>query len=58
VSYKPDSPLQVDDVELLFAALSAARQPDLHPNNPNYVCPTNPAARGPWAASTRSARSA
>jgi hypothetical protein len=41
VSYKPDSPLQVDDVELLFAALSP-----LDALNPPINCPTNPSARG------------
>jgi hypothetical protein len=40
VSYKPDSPLQVDDVELLFAALSP-----LDALSPT-ACPTNPAAIG------------
>jgi hypothetical protein len=44
VSYKPDSPLQVDDVELLFAALSPLD--NLSPAAGSYVCPTNPAARG------------
>jgi len=44
VSYKPDSPLQVDDVELLFAALSPLD--NLSPTAGSYVCPTNPAARG------------
>jgi hypothetical protein len=48
VSYKPDSPLQGDDIELLFAALS--------PLDPLLVaasgqpwpgCPNNPAAVGP-----------
>mgnify|MGYP006281570997 CR=1 FL=1 len=38
VSYKPDAPFQVDDVELLFAALSPLD--GLSPN-PN-LCPTNP----------------
>jgi hypothetical protein len=42
VSYKPDSPLQVDDVELLFAALSPLDALGTAP----FVCPTNPAARG------------
>jgi hypothetical protein len=42
VSYKPDSPLQVDDVELLFAALS----PLDALGAPGFVCPTNPAATG------------
>jgi hypothetical protein len=45
VSYKPDSPLQVDDVELLFAALSPLDILRFDPANP-FVCPTNPAARG------------
>ncbi|MFU8821620.1 MAG: DUF1302 domain-containing protein [Gammaproteobacteria bacterium] len=45
VSYKPDSPLQVDDVELLFAALGPLDNLTYNPANP-YVCPTNPAARG------------
>lgn len=45
VSYKPDSPLQVDDVELLFAALGPLDNLSFNPNDP-YVCPTNPAARG------------
>jgi hypothetical protein len=45
VSYKPDSPLQVDDVELLFAALGPLDNLSFNPANP-YVCPTNPAARG------------
>ena len=44
VSYKPDSPLQVDDVELLFAALGPLD--NLSPTAGSYVCPTNPAARG------------
>jgi hypothetical protein len=39
VSYKPDAPFQVDDVELLFAALSPldglSPNPSLCPNNPN-----------------------
>jgi hypothetical protein len=39
VSYKPDAPLQVDDVELLFAALSPldglSPNPSLCPDNPN-----------------------
>lgn len=39
VSYKPDAPLQVDDVELLFAALSPLDglqpNPGLCPSNPN-----------------------
>jgi hypothetical protein len=43
VSYKPDSPLQVDDVELLFAALSPLEQITGTPG----FCATNPAARGP-----------
>jgi hypothetical protein len=43
VSYKPDSPLQADDVELLFAALSPL---ELVTGTPGF-CPTNPAARGP-----------
>ena len=43
VSYKPDSPLQVDDVELLFAALSPLEQI----TGTAGFCPTNPAARGP-----------
>lgn len=43
VSYRPDAPLQVDDVELLFAALS----PLDALGAPGYVCPTNPAAVGP-----------
>jgi hypothetical protein len=38
VSYKPDSPFQVDDVELLFAALSPLD--GLSPNP--GLCPTNP----------------
>jgi hypothetical protein len=42
VSYRPDAPLQVDDVELLFAALS----PLDALGAAGYVCPTNPAARG------------
>ena len=42
VSYKPDSPLQVDDVELLFAALSPL---DLLTAAPGS-CPTNPNAVG------------
>lgn len=42
VSYKPDSPLQADDVELLFAALS----PLDALGAPGFVCPTNPAAVG------------
>jgi hypothetical protein len=41
VSYKPDSPLQVDDVELLFAALSP-----LDALGSGFTCPTNPAAVG------------
>lgn len=45
VSYRPDSPLQVDDVELLFAALGPLDNLTYNPANP-YVCPTNPAARG------------
>ena len=45
VSYKPDSPMQVDDVELLFAALSPLDLLTFNPANP-YVCPTNPNARG------------
>ncbi len=45
VSYKPDSPMQVDDVELLFAALSPLDNLSYNPANP-YVCPTNPNARG------------
>ncbi|HUG99367.1 MAG TPA: DUF1302 domain-containing protein [Gammaproteobacteria bacterium] len=45
VSYKPDSPLQVDDVELLFAALGPLDNLTFNPDNP-YVCATNPAARG------------
>ena len=44
VSYKPDSPLQVDDVELLFAALSPL---DALTASPDFVCPTNPDAIGP-----------
>jgi hypothetical protein len=44
VSYKPDSPMQVDDVELLFAALSPLD--NLSPGAGSYVCPTNPNARG------------
>jgi hypothetical protein len=44
VSYKPDSPMQVDDVELLFAALSPLD--NLSPTAGSYVCPTNPNARG------------
>jgi hypothetical protein len=44
VSYKPDSPLQVDDVELLFAALAPL---DAITADPNFVCPTNPDAIGP-----------
>lgn len=43
ISYKPDSPFQVDDVELLFAALSPLDR--LSPD-PNFVCPTNPNAVG------------
>jgi hypothetical protein len=42
VSYKPDSPLQVDDVELLFAALSPLDALTGAPGG----CPTNPAAAG------------
>jgi hypothetical protein len=42
VSYKPDSPLQVDDVELLFAALSPLDALTGAPGG----CPTNPAAFG------------
>jgi hypothetical protein len=42
VSYKPDSPLQVDDVELLFAALSPLDMLSAAPGS----CPTNPAAVG------------
>ena len=42
VSYKPDSPLQVDDVELLFAALSPLDQLSAVPGS----CPTNPNAVG------------
>jgi hypothetical protein len=44
VSYKPDSPLQGDDVELLFAALSPL---DALSAPPGFECPTNPAAPGP-----------
>ncbi len=43
VSYKPDSPLQVDDVELLFAALSPLDALAAAPGS----CATNPAALGP-----------
>ena len=39
ISYKPDAPFQVDDVELLFAALSPldnlSPNPSLCPSNPN-----------------------
>ena len=45
VSYRPDAPLQVDDVELLFAALSPLDNLSFNPANP-YVCATNPQARG------------
>jgi hypothetical protein len=41
VSYKPDSPLQADDVELLFAALSP-----LDTLRAPITCPTNPQAIG------------
>jgi hypothetical protein len=43
VSYKPDAPLQVDDVELLFAALSPLDA--LSPGAPGF-CPTNANAVG------------
>jgi hypothetical protein len=45
VSYKPDSPLQVDDVELLFAALSPLELPP--GGTDGFPCLTNPEARGP-----------
>jgi hypothetical protein len=46
ISYKPDSPLQVDDVELLFAALSPLDGLGALFGAPPFVCPTNPAATG------------
>jgi hypothetical protein len=46
VSYKPDAPLQADDVELLFAALSPLDGLGAVFGAPPFDCPTNPAATG------------